>query len=162
MLGGLGAKVMDMDAAVRQAMAVRARAVRQQEMAAYMGDLRDRMGSQQPEVDSVAKSIANRIGGSSESYRTVLEQQGDGADAAREALYRRAAARKGERGPLSEAYNLMSQDGVAGRAMQAGVYGAAGGGVTLGLTAAGQGLMALMQYLQQGGESQQERQAPLA
>lgn len=55
-----------------------------------------------------------------------------------------------------------SQDTAGGVAIRAGGITAAAGGVTAGLTAAGQGLMALMGYLQQGQEAQQERERPLA
>jgi len=161
MLGGLGTKVMDMDAAVRQAMAERAYGARQQQLAGVRDDLRSRMGTAAPNYDGVGASLAERLGGSPEEYLKALKSRAAGSDGRREGLYQQAAAAS-DPGLLVRLSSALAGEDVGSRAVQAGVYGAAGGGVTLGLTAAGQGLMALMEYLQQGGESQQERQAPLA
>lgn len=55
-----------------------------------------------------------------------------------------------------------SQDTAGGVAIRAGGVTAAAAGVATGLTAAGQGLFALMGYLQQGNEVEQDRERPLA
>lgn len=65
-------------------------------------------------------------------------------------------------GLQSRASGLLASKGRSGDAARIGVAtGAIGGGV-MGLTAAGQGLMALTAYLQQGQQAEAERQAPLA
>ena len=56
----------------------------------------------------------------------------------------------------------LAEDSRRGEAARIGVVTAATGGTVMGLTAAGQGLMALTQYLQQGMQSEQEREQPLA
>jgi hypothetical protein len=57
---------------------------------------------------------------------------------------------------------MLSGTDAMSRAGQVATYGAIGGGTVAGLTAAGQGLVALMGYLQQGQQVEDERQAPLA
>ena len=52
--------------------------------------------------------------------------------------------------------------GARGHVARAGVVTAATGGVTMGLTAAGQGLMALMEYMQNGGQQEEARENPLS
>jgi len=56
---------------------------------------------------------------------------------------------------------LARQDWV-GRTAQTGLAVGAAGGTAAGLTAAGQGLVALMNYLQQGQETSSERNNELA
>jgi len=156
-----GAQVMGLDERVRQAMAERADVGRQDQMASIVKDLQERMGSQSPDLQGVGASIAERLGGAPEDYSKLLASQARGADAKRAGLYQEAAAASDP--SMGVRINrLLSQDDMAGRATQAGVYGAIGGGATLGLTAAGQGLMALMGYLQQGNEVEQDRERPLA
>lgn len=56
----------------------------------------------------------------------------------------------------------LQADGTRGDIARAGVVTAAAGGSMMGLTAAGQGLMALMEYIQNGTEQQEERNRELA
>ena len=56
----------------------------------------------------------------------------------------------------------LAEDSRKGDAARIGVAVAGTGGVVMGLTAAGQGLYALTQYVQQGMQSEQEREQPLA
>jgi hypothetical protein len=167
MAGGMGqwmeqarSQVAGLDGRVRQTLAERAYAARQQQLAAISGDLRARMGAAQPDLGSVGAAVAERLGGMPEDYRKILASRARGAEAGREGLYQRAAAASAP-GPAVRLQELLAREDGAGRATQLGVYGALGGGTTLGLTAAGQGLLALMGYLQQGQEAESERQAPL-
>ena len=56
---------------------------------------------------------------------------------------------------------VLAEDSRRGDASRIGVAVGAVGGSALGLTAAGQGLVALMDYIQQGTEAQSEREKPL-
>ena len=64
--------------------------------------------------------------------------------------------------PLNRLRGMLAGTSPTERAGQVAFYGATGGGAIAGLTAAGQGLMALMSYLQQGQEVEAEREQPLA
>ena len=72
-----------------------------------------------------------------------------------------AAAREAEQNPLYNLQSMLAGTGAGNRAGQVAFYGAATGGAAAGLTAAGQGLVALMDYIQQGTEAQSEREKPL-
>jgi hypothetical protein len=74
-----------------------------------------------------------------------------------EQLLRETADREASRNPLYNLQRMLSGTGAANRAGQVGFYGAAAGGTAAGLTAAGQGLVALMDYLQQGQQTSAER-----
>ena len=72
------------------------------------------------------------------------------------------AEREAARNPLYNLQRMLSGTSGMDRAGQVAFYGAAAGGATAGLTAAGQGLMALMDYLQQGQQTAEERNNELA
>lgn len=57
--------------------------------------------------------------------------------------------------------DLISRNTTGGAAARVGVYGGATAGTAMGLTAAGQGLMALMEYLQTGDQVAEQREQPL-
>jgi len=57
---------------------------------------------------------------------------------------------------------LLAEDGTRGDIARVGVVTAATGGSVMGLTAAGQGLMALMEYIQNGTQQQESRESTLA
>lgn len=161
MLGGIGAKIAGLDESVRRSMAERAYQARAQQIDAVRTDLRQRMQAQSPDYGSVGAAIADRLGGEADDYLKALKSRASGAQGKREALYQQAAVAE-KPGVQVRLNDLLSGTDVASRATQAGVYGAIGGGSVAGLTAAGQGLMALMGYLQQGQEVQAEREQPLA
>lgn len=142
-------------------MAERAYAARAQQMKAVRTDLQQRMQGQAPDFGSVGASIASRLGGEPDDYLKALKSKAAGAQGKRDALYQQAAAAEAP-GFGVRLNNLLADDSLEGRATQVGVYGAVGGGAIAGLTAAGQGLMALMSYLQQGQEVEAEREQPLA
>lgn len=56
---------------------------------------------------------------------------------------------------------MLAEDGTRGDIARAGVVTAATGGSVMGLTAAGQGLMALMEYIQNGTQQQEQRESTL-
>lgn len=159
MLGGIGAKIAGLDESVRRSMAERAYQARTQQIDAVRTDLRQRMQGQSPDVGSVGAAIADRLGGSADDYLKALKSRAAGAQGKREALYQQAAVaeRPGVQVRLND---LLSGTDLASRSTQAGVYGAIGGGAVAGLTAAGQGLMALMDYLQQGNQVAADRDDP--
>jgi hypothetical protein len=161
MFGGLGAKIQGMDEAVRQSMAERAMAARAKQIASVRDDLAARMGGGSPDLSSVSAAIADRLGGGADDYMAALKSKARGADVKRQALYGQAAA--AENPNLAVRLNdLLSGTDAMSRAGQVATYGAIGGGAVAGLTAAGQGLMALMDYLQQGQQTADERNNELA
>lgn len=161
MFGGLGAKIQGMDEAVRQSWAERAMAERAKQIASVRDDLAARMGSSNPDLLSVSAAIADRLGGSEDAYVAALKSKARGADAKRQALYGQAAA--AESPNLAVRLNdMLSSTDAMSRAGQVATYGAIAGGTTAGLTAAGQGLMALMAYLQKGQQTAEERNNELA
>lgn len=77
-------------------------------------------------------------------------------------LIEETAKREALQDPLYNLQRMLSGTSNADRIGQAGFYGAAAGGTVAGLTAAGQGLMALMEYIQNGTEQQEARNRELA
>ncbi len=78
-------------------------------------------------------------------------------------------AANGRSGPMERlrqaqlyANEQLQAEGTRGDIARAGVVTAATGGSVMGLTAAGQGLMALMEYIQSGTEQQEARNRELA
>jgi len=57
---------------------------------------------------------------------------------------------------------LIAEDSTRGDIARVGVVSAATGGSVMGLTAAGQGLMALMEYIQSGTQQQEQRERALS
>jgi hypothetical protein len=161
MLRDIGAKIQGLDERVRQSWAERAMDARSRQLQASYNELSGRMGGKSPDVASVSAAIAHRLQGSPEDYSKVLQSRAKGAQSGREALYQQAAA--AEKPGLGVRLNdMLSGTDAMSRAGQVATYGAIGGGTVAGLTAAGQGLVALMGYLQQGQQVEDERQAPLA
>lgn len=81
----------------------------------------------------------------------------------------RAIALQGNAGPLemltrarAGITGMLAEDGTRGDIARAGVVTAATGGSVMGLTAAGQGLMALMEYIQNGTQQQEQRESTLS
>jgi len=81
----------------------------------------------------------------------------------------RAIAARGNAGPLemltrarADVTRMLAEDGTRGDIARVGVVTAATGGSVMGLTAAGQGLMALMEYIQNGTQQQESRESTLA
>ena len=156
MYGGIGAKIQGMDEAVRQSMAERAMAARKQQVQAVRDDLSQRMSAANPDLNSVAAAIADRMEGQPDDYMSVLKSRARGAQAKRDALYGQAAAQTAPN--LQVRLNdMLSGTDAMSRAGQVATYGAIGGGTVAGLTAAGQGLIALMDYMQQTQVAAAER-----
>lgn len=65
------------------------------------------------------------------------------------------------KGLEASANRLLGREDWQGRTARAGLYSGIAAGGAMGLTAAGQGLMALADYIQQGMSSQAEREQPL-
>lgn len=124
----------------------------------YVKEMMGRASAQNPDFDSIGRALEDRIGGDYLKHSADL-QTGD--DAARQQMFENAYLSGGSK-PVAGFLNMMSGTGALNRAGQVGVYSAGVGGVTLGLTAAGQGLFALMDYMQQGQQADQERNQPLA
>lgn len=142
--------------------------IRQARQGAILNDLRSRMEGENPSLKSVADSIAGHMP-NRESAETYEQWLGNRNGAGREALYQEAAAASpmnkfqphiyGWREGLAGA---MSGTGMGNRAIQAGFYGGVIGGGVAAMTAAGQGLMALTQYLEEGNKTAVERDQELA
>lgn len=157
---GILNRVRSADDAVRRHFAERAFADRARQIEALEGDLRQRMSSQQPDIGSVSASIYDRLRGQDGvTLDGIANRLREGNDL--EGLYRQAAY--AERPGFWVRLNDMMSDTSAGaRSGQGVVYTGIGGGATLGLTAAGQGLMALMDYMTQGQKSEIKRDQELA
>lgn len=149
MFGKVGSKIQGFDEWSRAQAAERAYGARRQQMGGIMDDMRSQMGATSPDVNTVAGQIASLKGGEPGDYLKTLQAKGKRGDVGREALYQEAAAASGA-GPLARLNSMLSGTDAMSRAGQVGVYGGIGVGGGLGLTAAGQGLVSLMEYLQQG------------
>lgn len=104
-----------------------------------------RLGAASPDYSGVARTLADRTGGDVGALEAAL-----GIENQAQIRQRLDDAYAAQPGPLVRGTSILSNTGTKARIGQAGIYGAMGGGVTLGLTAAGQGLMALMDYMNQG------------
>lgn len=127
-----------------------------------LGDLPKRIADMQAArgltaADAEVEEVARRLEGfySPNSQRFLKTNQ-----SAADQLIQEAAVNEAQKAMFRPRnfYGLMGSDSVAGRATQIGVYGS---GITLGLTASGQGLMALADYLQKGQQTQVARDEPL-
>jgi len=160
----------------REEAAIRAEAARQRQIAAIAGGLRGRMEAQSPDYGSIAKSMASMLGNnpagrnvgipetgqnSVEDIKRLLEMKSATARRNQEEMIL-SAAENAPRGMVSRGYDLLSRKDWQGRAAQTAVGLGLVGGAGAGMTAAGAGLMALTQYMQQGIQSEQEREQPLA
>jgi hypothetical protein len=131
----------------------------------------DLMGMAQSNPATAAKRVAQGYGGINEQgggigamedmFRTGMQTKAYGPGDAQTVLAG-AAEREASQNPLYNLQRMLSGTGSAERAGQVAFYGAAAGGATAGLTAAGQGLVALMDYLQQGQQASEERNNELA
>jgi|GEM_PF-5177077 len=167
MLDKIRAALIDRDIAVRENFAERARMSRQRQEQAIKSDLNDRMASYKGDSNQLrgmSAAIASNTGQGLDEVENMLRESYSAADDVglnvRNQLANEAAAAS-NRGALNRLQSSLAGDSVGSRFTQAGVYGAAGGGVTMGLTAAGQGVAALIQYMQSGEDQMAERQAPL-
>lgn len=159
----------------RDEAATRAEEARQRQIVGIVNDLRGRMEAQNPDYSSIAKSMASMLGNnpvgrnvgipetgkdSVEDIMRVLEMRTPTARRNQEELIL-SAAENAPRGLVARGYDLLSRKDWQGRTAQT-VYGAGLiGGVGGGMTAAGAGLMALADYLQQGQIAQAERENEL-
>lgn len=160
----------------REEAAIRSEAARQRQVAAIAGELRGKMEAQNPDYGSIAKSMASMLGNNSAGKNVGIPETGENSveDIKRLLEMKSATARRNQedlilsaaenapRGMVSRGYDLLSRKDWQGRAAQTAYGVGLVGGTGAGLTAAGQGLMALTQYLQQGMQSEQEREQPLA
>lgn len=160
MLGKLRSGIEQADAAIRGMAAERAFAARQRQMGGIREDLSARMNAASPQVEGVAAEVAQTLGGSPEDYMKQLTARGKKAEMGREVLYQQTAAAS-KPGMVAQLNDLLAGTGAGARATQVGVYGGIGVGGGLGLTAAGQQLMNLMAYLQQGQETDVKRDQEL-
>lgn len=157
-------------------MAIREEIDRQSRIARVMGDYRGRLSAQGADYESIAKSMASDLaynpagkqGGipaegknSVQEIQRILQMQGATGERDREALLMSAAHNRAP-GIRERVHGTLARDDWQGRTAQTALGVSIVGGTAGGLTAAGQGLMALMSYLQQGQEVEAEREQPLA
>lgn len=159
--------VSNLDERIRGFMATQAKNQRAARSQAILEELNSQV---QGSPASAAKRVGARFGVSEgglddlermlRGERGVTSQEVFAPNTA--AMLEATAEREAARNPLYNLTNMLSKKDPMSRAGQVATYGAIGGGTVAGLTAAGQGLMALMEYLQQGQQSEQEREEPLA
>lgn len=158
--GGVGGVIAGADRAIRQQAAERAAVAENARQYGIVQDLRSKMGAEEPDLGGVEAKIRNYLGGDEGAYLKQLQSKARGADAVRESIYQ-SAAMNSRPGVVQMLNERLAGDSKMDRAVQVGTYGAIGGGITMGLTAAGQGLMALMDYIQGGEEQNEARDRPL-
>ena len=159
MFGGIAS----LDDKIRGYMAEQADAQLKARREAVLTELK---GRAQSNPGSAAKYVAqgypgvvDKNGGFSaleEMLRTGLNTRTHGPGDA-QTMLAQAADRGAAQNPLYNLQRMLSGTGAANRAGQVGFYGAAAGGTAAGLTAAGQGLVQLMAYLQEGQSTAAER-----
>ena len=160
MFDAMRSKMGNLDERIRNMAAERAYAARGRQMGGIVEGLQGRMGAAEPDIDSVSAEIAGRMGGGPADYAKALQMKGKRGDQGRESLYQQAAAASGA-GMVAKLNSMLSGTDAMSRAGQVGVYGGIGAGGALGLTAAGQQLMSLMSYLQEGQEMDGKRDQEL-
>lgn len=156
--------------------AIRAEAARQRQIAGIASELRGRMEGQNPDYASIARSMASMLGNNPAGRNVGIPESGQNsvADIQRILEMRSPTARRNQeelvlsaaesapRGPVARGYDLLSRKDWQGRAAQTAYGAGIVGGVGGGLTAAGAGLIALMDYMQQGQQTAVERNNELA
>lgn len=159
MLGG----IQSLDDKIRAYMAQQAKGQLEARRQAVMSDLSSML---QSSPETAAKRVGARYG-VDESHLGDLEQAlqgrsvfGPAANASQ--MMRETAEREAAQNPLYRLQSMLAGTSKSDRAGQVGFYGAAAGGGVAGLTAAGQGLMALMEYMQESMATQGKRDEPLA
>lgn len=162
MLGGL----RDFDEKVRGYMARQGEAQLAARQQAVIEELRSQLQSNPTDV---ARKVGARYGVSQEGLQdlegVLLGRAGAQSKEVfapnANQLLRETADQAAARNPLYQLQSMLAGTGAGQRAGQVAFYGGAAAGGAAGLTAAGQGLMALMEYIQQGLAAQDERQEPL-
>ena len=126
----------------------------------YADEMIGRATGQGADLDGVAKALAGRTGRDLSEYQTggQFDMTGMGDTQLRQLFEDTYAQKPGLR---VRAESILGNTGAKARVGQAGLYAAMGGGLTMGLTAAGQGLFALTQYLAQGQDSAIKRDQEL-
>lgn len=124
----------------------------------YIRDsLAKRSGMESPDYEGIGKTLASHMGGKPDERATAYQKLG----ASGQAAYADMAARQSKPGAVAGLHGLFAKEGREGEIARAGLIGGAGVGGALGLTAAGQQLMNLMAYLQQGQETDVKRDQEL-
>lgn len=156
-------------------MATRAELARERQIQDIYQGLRSKFDAQNPNLEDLARDISDRLGNnhagrnvgipkegpnSQEDILRLLQMRTGTAKRDQDALLS-SAAYNTPMGPLARMQSTLARDDWQGRTAQTGLGVGIVGGSALGLTAAGQGLVALMDYIQQGTEAQSEREKPL-
>ena len=161
-------RISMLDEKIRGYMANQAKTQLENRREAVKSDL---MGMAQSNPTTAARRVAQGyrgvneqgggIGAMEDLFRTGMQTKAYGPGDARTMLDV-AAEREAEQNPLYNLQRMLSGTSGMDRAGQVAFYGSAAGGTAAGLTAAGQGLMALMAYLQEGQQTAEERNNELA
>lgn len=132
-----------------------------------------RLQQQNPDYSGVAASIADKMGGRPEDYLDFIQQpyrvastgkrsplSGQSAQEALDAQLLSAGMSGVNKNPFSMHHfqRLMGGTDIASRATQGAVYGVP---AIAALTASGQGLLALTDYISKSLQTEQEREQPL-
>lgn len=159
MLNQVRDAVSGVDRLVRLQALKRAQDMRRSQVTRTRSDL---LGRATNDPEGTARAVGSLLGASDDQLAVYADQLRDVDQ--RDALIRQAA-RAEKPGLLYQVNRVMAGDDAMSRLGQAGIYGAVGGGGVLGgvgLTAAGQELIALMQYMQQGQQTDASRdEAPV-
>lgn len=153
--------LVDVDGLIRQQAADRAAIAQNAREYGIVSELRSRMGAESPDIEGVEARIRSAIGGGEGEYTKALKSRARGADNTRELLYQ-SAAMNSRPGLVQMLNERLAGEGKMDRAVQVGTYGAIGGGVVMGLTPAGQGLEALMRFIENGNQQEEAREYPLS
>lgn len=142
------------------AMAARQQQARVDQIRVITQDLQNQA---QSNPKNAARRVGDLLGNATDAdVARYASQLGGGS---RDALIRRAAEAQNP-GLLQRAYGAAAQDGWQGQAVRGGIVTAGIGGGVMGgvaLTEAGQQLLALMDYMQQGQATEAKREeAPIA
>lgn len=120
----------------------------------YAEEMLGRATGQGADLDSVAKALSDRT----RRPLSEFDLAGKGDDELRQIF---EGAYQERPGLKTRAESILGNTGMKARIGQAGLYAAMGGGVVGGLTAAGQGLFALTEYLSQGQDTAMKRDQEL-
>lgn len=127
--------------------------------ASRIQDIKDRLAKRTsgdaPDFEGIGAALASHMGGDPKQRARAYQNLGPEGRVA----YADIAARQSQAGIVAGTHGLFARDDLAGKVARGSVVGVSGG---LGLTAAGQGLMALMEYLQQGQQTNNSREQELA
>lgn len=147
-----------LDEMIQKAAARNEAAANMSRMQRIRDDIGKRSSGADPDYEGIGGTLAGLMGGDAKQHASAYGSMG-GDD---RAAYAAAAAEASRPGAVAGAHGLFARDDRYGKIARGGVIGGGVVGSGLGLTAAGQGLVSLMQYLQEGQVTEVKRDQELA